>query len=100
MQSYELEAGPRDVFCDEDDSARPAVQMPTMIGENNESVSERVPRCAIEIADIFLPVTKHGDERTASQLVDLLPNTSFDSIMLRRYIKLFVDSEDDTTRNA
>lgn len=53
----------------------------------------------IEFAEILLQVVKQENKRTASQLVDLQTDTSFEIKSLKRYIRSFANSRDGTTRN-
>lgn len=47
-----------------------------------------------EFADTLLLVSKPGYKRIASDLVDMLTDTSFEMTVFKRYIKSLADSED------
>lgn len=51
-------------------SSTPTVETPTIIVEGDAVVSESVPSFVTKCVDVLPPVTKHGDRRSASQLVD------------------------------
>lgn len=72
-----LEGGPIELVFQKDFHPIPAVETPASIEEDDESVAERILRFVKEFADILLRVANHRDRWTASQLVELLINTSF-----------------------
>lgn len=61
----------------EERSPSHAVETPTIIEEDNEGVSERVPSFGIEFADILLRAAKPRNRWTASHLFELVTDTSF-----------------------
>lgn len=52
---------PNDEVCLEDGSPSPAVESPTIIAGDDESILESDPRIVVEFAHISQQVVKHGD---------------------------------------
>lgn len=61
--------------------------MPTISVEDNECVSKMVSSFVFEIADSLLLFSKHRDRSTASQLIKLLTDMSFDLSLQKQYMK-------------
>lgn len=85
------------MVCQEADSCSPGEKTPTAIRNDDESLSKRVSSFVIEIAKLLMRVAKHGDEWTAQQLVDFLPDTTIYLKFLTRYIGRVVDRKNVTT---
>lgn len=76
------------------------MKTPTIIEEDDGSVSERIPSYVIDFFDILQRFSKHGDQRAASQLVVLLTDASFNMNIVKPYIRTFADCEDIITKNT
>lgn len=64
--------------CQEVGSTSSRVEIPTIIEEHYEGVSEKVLSFSIELADILLRLARERGRLIALELVDLLASTSFD----------------------
>lgn len=83
----------------ENGTSIPPAEAPTILAQDDEDASYRDPIFVTEFADILLIIAKRGEERLASQLVDLLADGSFQMNNFKWYIKGLVDSKHVITRN-
>lgn len=95
-----LKVEPSDVVCQEDGISGLTVESPKIIEEECGGLSEGVPSFAIEFAVVLSHATTLWEWFTASQIVYLLNDTSFNLSYLRRYIKSVVDYEYVTTKDT
>lgn len=92
--------GPGDVVYRDQDHPITSVETPIIIEDDDEGVLNLFPTFLVAFANILLQITRHEDRWTASQLVDLFPDTSFDLNMLSQYIESVADCNDVTTKNT
>lgn len=82
-RSSRLEMGLSDVVWLEDGSPSSAVGTLAIIKEDDEGVSEWTSSVMNVFGDILLRIANHGDQWAASQLTELLTDTSLDLNILR-----------------
>lgn len=75
---YGLEKRPIAIVCQEERSHGSAAEAPTIGQQEDECFSERMPWFVTKLPNILLPVSKQKDPLIASELVDLLTDTSFE----------------------
>lgn len=88
------------MVCQEDSSLSPEAKAPTIVQKNDEGLVEKTSGFMTAFADVLLQISKLGDRRIVSELVDLSTDTAIEQNMFKCYIKRLAYCKDVSTRKT